>query len=115
MLGRRSDVSDLMRSATILLHVARFEGTPNVVLEAQALGLPVVCTDTGAASECVVDGESGFVCRIGDADTLARRCIELLTDRDLRLRFSRRSPAGLMDRYGPEAAATRLLQLIDGP
>ena len=47
--------------ADVFLHAAVSEGFCNAVLEAQAMGLPVVCTDAGGLPENVAHGETGFV------------------------------------------------------
>jgi len=47
--------------ADVFLQASVSEGLSNTVLEAQAMGLPVVCSDAGGLPECVVDGVTGFV------------------------------------------------------
>ena len=54
-LGTRSDVPDLLQAADIMLHPAREEGAGNVLIEAIAAGLPVVCTDVCGFSHFVHD------------------------------------------------------------
>ena len=62
--------------ADVFVHFAVAEGFGNAVIEAQAAGLPVVCSDAGGLPENVVDGETGVVVPRRDAvalvDTLAR-------------------------------------------
>ena len=53
-LGRRSDVHELMRRSTVLLHPARQEPLGRVLLEAAATGLPIVTTDVGGTREILV-------------------------------------------------------------
>ncbi len=60
------------------------DGVPNVVLEAMALGLPVVSTDVGGIAEAVQDGQTGFVVPQKDASALAGALERVLAgDRDL--------------------------------
>ncbi len=65
-----------------------WEGTPNVVLEAMAAGVPVIATDAGATAELVKDGETGFVVACGDARVFAERSLRLLNDPDLATRMA---------------------------
>ena len=80
LLGRRSDIDVLMAAASLLLLASDREGMPNVLLEAQAMGLPVVSTDTGATRTAMLPGVSGHVCEAGDLDGLAAACGALLDD-----------------------------------
>ena len=69
-LGTRGDVGDLMRAADLLVLPSRFEGLPLVVLEAMALGLPVVASRIDSAVEALGAGHPGFAAP-GDAESLA--------------------------------------------
>lgn len=79
-LERRSDVNVLMGMSSLLLLTSVKEGMPNVVLEAQLLGKPVVATNVGAISEIVADGETGLLCPVADVDGLSAACIDLLSN-----------------------------------
>ena len=79
-LGYRNDVDDLMAAADGLLLSSRWEGLPNVVLEALVAGLPVVATDVGGVRELIEDGVSGLVVPSGDTRAMAeaiRRVIHM--------------------------------------
>lgn len=56
------------------------EGVPTVVVEAMAMGLPVVATEVGAVAEVVEDGVTGFVVRPGDFAAVASATATLLED-----------------------------------
>jgi colanic acid/amylovoran biosynthesis glycosyltransferase len=64
------------------------EGLPNVVLEAQAMGLPVVSTTHAGIPEAVMHGETGFLAPERDAKLLAHFSLKLLQDTELWQRFS---------------------------
>ncbi|QJD31194.1 glycosyltransferase [Methylococcus geothermalis] len=62
-----------------------FEGFGNVIVEAMALGVPVVASDCPSGpGEIIVDGESGFLVPVGDWGAMADRCLVLLGDRERR-------------------------------
>jgi glycosyltransferase involved in cell wall biosynthesis len=61
LLGLRDDVPDLLHAADGLVSSSRYEGMPNVVMEAMAASLPVVATDVGGTPELVEDGITGLL------------------------------------------------------
>jgi colanic acid/amylovoran biosynthesis glycosyltransferase len=80
----RTGVREQLRWADVLLHAAVSEGFCNAVVEAQAMGLPVVCTDADGLPENVVDRLTGFVVPRRDPDALADRLALLAGDPELR-------------------------------
>lgn len=78
--GNRPDVQALYRACDVTLLPSLFEGTPNVVLESLASGVPVVATDVADNRLIVPDGRAGYVVPLGDADALAARLVDLLAD-----------------------------------
>ena len=85
-LGAAGVLARLQR-AHVLLHASLSEGTPNVVLEAMACGLPVVVTDAGGTAEAVRPGVDGFVVRPREPGELADALIALWQDPELRSRM----------------------------
>jgi colanic acid/amylovoran biosynthesis glycosyltransferase len=81
----RSVVKQHMVWADVFLHTAVFEGFSNATLEAQAMTLPVVCTDAVGLTEAVADGESGFVVPRRDVEALADGLRRLAEDPGLRM------------------------------
>src|SRR5207249_119758 len=73
VLGMRKDAQRLIQVLDVLVLTSTSEGLPNVLLEAAVAGTPVVTTAAGGAAEVVLDGETGFVVRVGDAGSIARR------------------------------------------
>lgn len=70
-LGYRSDVPYLLQAVDGLVLPSRWEGLPNVVMEAMLARVPVVATDVGGTRELVANGETGFLVRPDDAEELA--------------------------------------------
>lgn len=79
-LGRRTDVAVLLSAADATLLTSRVEGTPNVLLESQAVGTPVVATRVGGVPDAVDDGRTGVLADPDDHDALVRGLVRLLTD-----------------------------------
>ena len=78
-LGLRDDVPDLLDTGDAFVLSSRWEGSPNVVLEALAAGLPVAATDVGGVRELVEDGRSGFLVQPGDARALVSAMDRMMT------------------------------------
>lgn len=60
-VGRSVHVGFWMTKMDVLVLLSRFEGLPNVLIEAQFMGVQVVTTPAGGAPECLIDGVSGHV------------------------------------------------------
>lgn len=80
----RPAILEQMRWADVLLHSAVSEGFCNAVLEAQAMRLPVVCSDADGLAENVVHGETGFVVPRRDPIALAQGMAQLAVEPGLR-------------------------------
>lgn len=82
-----AEVARTLATADIFLHLAVSEAFGNAVLEAQAAGLPVVCSDAGGLRENVVDGETGLVVPRRDPAAAAAALATLIADPALRQRL----------------------------
>jgi glycosyltransferase involved in cell wall biosynthesis len=87
LLGLRSDVSRLLQAADGFLLSSINEGIPLTVIEAMAAGLPVVSTSAGGVGEVVLDGQTGLLAPVGDAEGLARHLLRLASDEAERKRM----------------------------
>lgn len=125
LAGHRPDVAALMRQARLCVAISVFEGNPNAVLEAMAVGCPLVVSDIQGYTR-LVDNTSGRVVPLGDAAAIAAAIVEVLNDpagaaeraARAKARLGDRSPDKLADAYdevyrritlgdsGPEKFAT---------
>lgn len=83
----------------VLLTSAR-EGLPNVMIEAQAAGRPVVATDVGGTREALVEGRTGAIVRQRSATALAKTVVTMLDDVELRARVRTEGPKFVASRFG---------------
>jgi glycosyltransferase involved in cell wall biosynthesis len=113
LLGRREDVPQLMQISSLLLLTSNFEGMPNVVMEAQAMGIPVVAPNVGGVSDCMIDGQTGYLVERESIDGFAMRCIELLEHRDLRRRFGSNGVVHMRHSFSRRAMAERYLEVLE--
>ncbi|MCX8035975.1 MAG: glycosyltransferase family 4 protein [Candidatus Sumerlaeia bacterium] len=80
--GFRDDVPALMSLCNVYVLPSYREGMPRSILEAMAMGLPVVATRIRGCREEVVEGETGFLVPPRDVPQLADRLLRILTDRE---------------------------------
>lgn len=90
-LGAKGEVADHYHDADILLLTSDWEGTPNVLLEGMASGLPVVATDVGGVRDVVKHGETGILVPARDEAALANAVLSLVADRATRHRYGERA------------------------
>lgn len=84
MAGFQRDVGPYYGVANIFALPSHSEGSPNVVLEAMAAGLPIAATSVGGVPEIVVDGENALLVPAREPEAMANALRRLLTSEELR-------------------------------
>lgn len=110
-LGFRSDVPAVLRGLDLFVLPSRWEGMPLALLEAMALGLPVVAARAVGTSEVVRDGENGVLVEPGDVAGLAAAIVGLRRDPDRAARLGEAGRRAVVERHSIETAAGRVDQL----
>jgi glycosyltransferase involved in cell wall biosynthesis len=85
--GEARDMTSVYREADLLVLTSDFEGTPNVILEAMASGLPVVATAVGGVPEIVEHNKTGFLIQPYDESQMSAMILQLVTSSELRAAF----------------------------
>ena len=78
---------------------SRWEGMPNVVMEAMAQGVPVAAAGTGGVTDLIEDGREGLLFPTRDADALAGAVARLAADPDLRKKLSSEAEKKIKDKF----------------
>lgn len=107
-VGRRNDIPALLRTADAFMLTSDHEGFPNVVLEAMAASLPVLCTATGDARAIVDHGVTGYVTALGDVSCLTEHLVALSRSSDARRRLGDAGRRRVETQYGFGNLAARL-------
>jgi len=111
-LGFEPKVQRWMQAADGFVLSSRHEGLPMVLLEAGACGVPVVATDVAGTREAVVNGETGWLARAGDADALAQAMTKLMcTPVEERRAMGVRARRMVRERFSLETVLDRWEQL----
>ncbi len=108
-MGFMSNPLGILKSSKVMVMTSKREGTPMCVLEAQALGIPVVSTPTDGVKDVITDGENGFLSN--EDGILADRIVSIVSSKEL---FNRLSAISLekSHKYNDLAAYKQTLDFV---
>lgn len=81
--GMRKDLSSYYKTADIFLNTSNYEGYGRTLIEAAAVGCPLIATDVGVVGE-VINKDNSLIIQVGDKDALVQNLINLAKDGSLR-------------------------------
>jgi len=108
-LGFREDVFDLLRVADVVVMPSRWEGLPMTLLEAMAMGRPVVASAVGGIPELIRHGETGWLVPPEDARALAETLTYVLDNADVARQVGERARGSIGENYAIEVVAQHTL------
>lgn len=109
--GPESELASCYKAMNVALLTSRHEGLPNVLLEAQSLGVPVVAPDVGGVREAIRPGVTGWAVADADAARLAERVLFCLTDAAWAAEAGVEAPRFVRERFGIAAMLMRTLEV----
>lgn len=98
-LGTTNDVRPAIAAASVFVLPSYREGTPRSVLEAMAMGRPIITTDAAGCRETVVDGANGFLVPVGSVSKLATAMARFVEDPSLVQSLGERSRRMAIEKY----------------
>lgn len=114
-LGHRADVAAVLRALDILvLPSTAHEGVPQIILQAQACGVPVVATRVGGIPEVVEDGVTGVLVPPADGAALAAALQPLLEDPARRARLAAAARGRFLENHTLDRMCERVETLCTG-
>jgi len=103
-LGFRTDIPDILGISDIFILPSILpDSFPTVILEAMAAKKPVIATESGGASEMILDGETGFLIPISDVEKGVKAIRKLIESKDLRLQMGEKGRGRVLEEYSLEA------------
>jgi L-malate glycosyltransferase len=105
-LGRVDDARPLLAAADVVVNPADVEGLPVVLLEALALGRPVVATNVGGVPSVIRDGETGCLVPAGDPAALATAVVAAIADREESARWGKAGAEMVGKEFGVDQMVT---------
>jgi glycosyltransferase involved in cell wall biosynthesis len=110
-LGHRTDIPALLKMADIFVFPSRFEGLPGVLIEAEAAGLPIVCTNLPMMLEVVEKERNALVFEPENELELANQITKLVENKTLRNDFSEHSKRIFKDKFQLETIHQKMFSL----
>jgi glycosyltransferase involved in cell wall biosynthesis len=99
LAGFRSPAPAFIAAADVFVQPSSTEGMPNAVLEAMALGRPIVASAVGGIPELIEDGVTGLLMAPNDPGALSDAIVRLLVDRDLGRRLGKAAALRARERF----------------
>ncbi|MCC6457175.1 MAG: glycosyltransferase family 4 protein [Caldilineaceae bacterium] len=110
-LGHRDDIPELLAAADLFVFPSLYEGLGTALIEAMALGLPIVASKIPAIAEVVEEGKNALLVQPASPVELANAIDTLLTDSNRAARFSQQSRDIFENRFTLERSASRMVEL----
>lgn len=112
LLGYRADVASLLGASDLFALPSRWEGFGVVALEAMALGVPMVMTETSPNAEVLVHGETGWIVQC-DPEDIAEGILALYRNATLRRKLSCQAQALFAREFTMQAYVQKVSRIID--
>lgn len=112
--GARPEVATPLSAMDLFLLTSEYEGTPNVVLEAQWLGLPVVVTDAGGAKESFEPGVTGLLASSADAKVISSTVGQFLASNSMAEHAAKQGRDFVERNYSVDRMIKETLELYGG-
>lgn len=90
-LGNQKNVAEILSMCDLKLLLSEKESFGLVLLEAMACGVPAVGTDIGGIPEVIVDGDTGYICEVGDIEGITEKVLSLFDNPGLHEKMAKRS------------------------
>jgi glycosyltransferase involved in cell wall biosynthesis len=110
----RAVLPQMYQAADCLVNPSKYEGMPNVVLEAMACGLPVIASNVPGNKDLVTNGQTGFLFELNDVAALAS-ALNQLREVDLRLRLGEDARGRATQLFSWQTAAAQYAMLFCSP
>jgi glycosyltransferase involved in cell wall biosynthesis len=105
--GRRRDIPDILSRMNVFVIPSIKEGLPNAILEAMAMGKPVVATNVGGIPEVVQHGVSGLIVPPRDVERIARSVITLIDEPGKAKNMGEKARGFIMEQYSMQSTVQK--------
>ena len=112
LVGRTSNVKSWLDKFDLFLLTSSVEGLPNVLIEAQAFGVPVISTEAGGAKDTFLDGVTGYIVS-DNSNEISERIISTVNDSVWMEKARIKSISYARQKFSPETMAENLSAIYE--
>jgi len=112
-LGRSENVRELLNDSTVFVLPSYREGTPRTVLEAMAVGRPIITTDVPGCRETTIAGENGYLVNVRDVKSLQSAMEQIIIQPELLIKMGAKSRQIAEDKYDVHKVNKVILDTIN--
>jgi glycosyltransferase involved in cell wall biosynthesis len=113
LVGQTREVAAWLGRFDLFLLTSMVEGLPNVLIEAQAFGVPVVSTNAGGSADTFIDGKTGKLCESHDPEVIANTVLSCIQDEKWLSIASKASSTHGRKAFGTKPMLKRLMQIYE--
>ncbi|MCM3639278.1 glycosyltransferase family 4 protein [Sporosarcina luteola] len=113
LLGMREDIPELLCAADLFVLPSYREGLPRSIIEAMAMGKPIVATDVRGCREEVFPDVNGYLCKAKDSNSLADTIIEILKDETKLKLFGENSRRLFLEEFNEKVVLERQMKVFN--
>lgn len=112
--GRTTELLEKIKSASMFVLSSDYEGMPNVVIEAMAMGMPVISTDcpSGGSSYLIESGKNGILTPIGHVDALSEAMCKIVESEEFAIKIGKEAEK-IKNRLDAEVVAEKWRKYLD--
>lgn len=107
-----SDVRPFYENSSVYVLPSYREGTPRTVLEAMAMGRPIITTDTNGCRDTVEDGRSGFLVPVKDVAALTEKMERFIQQPELIAQFGKKAYEICYEKYDDKKVNLRMIEIM---
>lgn len=112
-IGNRSDMIEQYKKCHVMCLPSYREGLPKAVIEAMAIGRPIVTTNAIGCKDTVDEGKNGYKVPVGDSKQLADSLYKLISDKELRIRMGKKSREFAENKYDLQMVINKHLEIYN--
>lgn len=115
LMGRTSDVESVLKETDLFVLSSDFEGMPNALIEAMAMGVPCISSDCRTGPKSLVkDGKTGLLFKTGEADSLTEKMSWALQHPAEMNQMGKTAREDVLDTYKIENTLSCFIRMIEG-